>query len=145
MEWLRRYRFLILVYTAAALAGLWEFLHPGPVGEPAELMLELYPDSAEVQYKLGRIFESQHDLIRARFHFENALKTKVKTDENLVWHYAVTLVRLNADPRLIDEAIANWRYNFPESEKPDPRDPKALEAVLAESAPVPATSQAGSR
>ncbi len=139
MDWLRRYRFLILIYTAATLAGLWEYRHPGPPPEPAELMLDLYPDSSEIQYKIGRYFESQNELTRARHHFEKALSTRVKTDENLFWHYAYVLVRLNADKKEIDAAIEKWKYNFPESERPDPRDPKAVELAQSEAMPTRVT------
>jgi len=126
VELLRRYRFLMLIYGAAFLAGLYEFLDNRPPEEPADVMLELYPDSSEIQYKLARYFQSQGDLRKARIHFENALETRVKTDENLFWHYALTLVLLKADPAEIDKAVAAWRYNFPDSKRPDPREPEAL-------------------
>ncbi|MGE3314379.1 MAG: hypothetical protein AB7O26_04625 [Planctomycetaceae bacterium] len=136
MDWLLRYRFLILIYATATLAGLWEFFHPGPPQEPAEVMLDLYPESSEIQYKIGRYFEGQNELSRARHHFEKALATRVKTDENLFWHYAYVLVQLEADPKEIDAAIAKWRYNFPESERPDPRDPKSVELAKSEAMPM---------
>jgi hypothetical protein len=91
VEWLRRYRFLMLVYGLALLAGLYEYFDRRPPETPAEAMLKLYPESSEIQYVFGRgeqegraqrrVKKRQADALKTRRHFENALATGVKTDE----------------------------------------------------------------
>ena len=149
VEWLRRYRFLMLVYGLALLAGFCEFRdrrNDRPPDEPAETMARLYPESSDIQYILargfekqgaealrdGRIPESRAAFAEARRRFERALGTGVKTEEKLFYHYALTLVFLDADPDEIAQSVAAWRYNFPDSQRPDPREPAAATAALEE-------------
>ncbi len=150
--WFRRYRFLLLIYGFALFAGWLEYRDrrtSRPPDQPGEVLAELYPHSSEIQYILARGFEKQGaeqklrgqnaeshaSFEEARKHFENALATGVKTEEKLFYHYALTLVFLQADSTEIDRAITKWRYNFPDTKEIDPREPEAAKAALSDSAP----------
>ena len=65
---------------------------------------------------LERFLAELHQrLARARAHYERALQGGLRSEENLHYNYALTLMRLRAEPELIDRAIADWRRNFPHS------------------------------
>lgn len=117
-------------------------------GDPArnfpEAMVKLYPGRPETEYLLGRHFEaaagrrfSQEELQRdprllqqfltelnvnlreADKHYERALAMGLKSEENLLYNHALTLIRIQADPRRIDRAIAAWKRQFPFSDRRD--------------------------
>ena len=88
-----------------------------------DVLQQLYPDDPQSHYMRGaRALFERNDAATARKHFETALAMGVKTDENLLYYYAVSLIRTDADQAKVDEAIANWRRNFPHSGHPHPRD-----------------------
>jgi hypothetical protein len=123
VERLRRYRFLIVVYALATSVGLWEYSRrdaPPPNGPTAELIdLEVYPTSPNAEYTKGVLRMGAGELEQARKHFERALATGVKTNENLFRFYTNVLIELKEDPQTIDDAFAMWRWNFPHSEARD--------------------------
>ena len=126
MHWYARYRFLIFIVLLSLVAGVWEYTDPDPDknAEPPSypyVMLELYPDSTRNLYTRGMQSYLNRDFPAARNWFEKALEPGIKTDENLLYYYAVVLVHLNANGDEIDAAIAQWRRNFPHSSRPDPR------------------------
>jgi hypothetical protein len=121
---------------------------PDMYGAPApnypETMARLYHRRALTEYLLGRRFEAlatRHfnreelqrnpellqkflsDLIvelqSAARYYENALAAGLKSEEDLHYNYALTLIRIGADHSRIDRAIATWRYHFPHSDHPD--------------------------
>jgi hypothetical protein len=49
-------------------------------------------------------------------------------DEPLLRYYAMVLIGLDEDPKLIDAAVERWRRQFPRSVYPDPRtiDPQRI-------------------
>ncbi len=140
MSAIRRYRFLIIAYGLALLAAIWEIAggiydeEKAPneqirqteqrhVKDYAKFLQEFYPDSSRAQYYRGieALIAQPPRLEEARRHFEDALAPGVKTDEQLLYYYAVTLVLQGEDPEKIEEAIADWRWNHPRSTAPDPR------------------------
>ena len=137
MSLFRRYRFLIILYGLAAIRVAWEVTSPDPEGDrmPAgfrDTVSELYPDRAESLYHWGRrALFVEGDLTKARRYFERALATGYKTDESLLYDYAILLILIREQPAQIDAAAAAWRRNFPSSKRPDPR-------TLRLSAPIPA-------
>lgn len=116
----------MFVCGGAALAGLWEvgdtrWPSDGTPPELSRAMLDLYPDDATMQYQLGAQAVKRGDFEKALEHFENGIATGVKTDQNLLYFYAATLVHLKADPAQIDQAVTRWKENYPGSTLPDPR------------------------
>lgn len=137
---LRRYRLLVVVYGLALVVAMWEVV--GGIYEEgkapdarsttetrlqtlrfAEAHEALYPDLPRSGYFRGirALFADPPDLETARKEFEQALATGIKTDEQLLYYYAVTLVMLDEEPEVVDAAIANWRLNHPRSTNLDPR------------------------
>ena len=109
-----------------------------------EAMSELYPGTARTEYLLGRRAETLADananskelqqdpermaefltqmqgrLANAAKHYENALNAGLKSEEDLTYNYALTLIRIRADGEKIDRAIADWRREFPHSSRRD--------------------------
>lgn len=109
-----------------------------------EAMSRLYPGSSESEYLLGRHFEAaagrnyrpeeasrnkamaeqfirdlNANLREAARHYERAIELGLKSEENLYYNYALTLMRTQADPKQIDRAIALWKQNFPYSTRTD--------------------------
>jgi hypothetical protein len=136
MKWFREFRFLIIVYGLTLAAATWELVgRPGAGAKPpapsapapsppgyVPVLSSLYPDDAKTLYYAGvRALFSEHNPKEARRHFERAVKMGVKTDEQLLYYYAVTLILDGADQKEVDEAVANWRRNHPASREIDPR------------------------
>ena len=57
------------------------------------------------------------NLREAAQHFERAISMGLKSEESLYYNYALTLIRIQGDPVRIDRAIADWRREFPFSER----------------------------
>lgn len=118
--------------------------YSNPVRNFPEAMATLFPNRAETEYLLGRRFEiiaerrfkssaleSNPDLLpqvmkalnadlqEAACHYERAQALGLKSEENLDYNYALTLMRIRAEPARIDQAIATWRRNFPFSDRRD--------------------------
>jgi tetratricopeptide (TPR) repeat protein len=142
MWWNSPFRTLAVIFGVAVVAGIWEYVvgtrHERDIyGDPhynfPDAMARLYPGSAEAEYLLGRKLESesirksisvtgtqltrdaQSSLKEAARHYERAINLGLKSDENLYYNYALTLVRIQSDSEKIDRAIAAWRKNFPYS------------------------------
>lgn len=134
MYHLRNYRILLVFYSLGFVVALWEWTSPEPDADrvPAgypEVMAALYPDHPDTLYFRGvQAFYLQRDMQQARRYFEKALSNGLKTNENLLYLYAATLVRLQEDPQVIEAAVNNWRRNYPDSEM---RDPRQLMAPVA--------------
>ncbi len=139
------YAIAILLGTVEYIGA---FTAPDNLVSPVHLysaaMSYLYPKTAEAEFLMGRQFEVQagqgfnreefrrnpdqyrkfleqtnKDLTEASRHFQRAIELGLKSDEMLYYHYALTLMRLQEDPVRIDQAIAEWRRNFPFSAQPD--------------------------
>ena len=107
-----------------------------------EAMAQLYPGTAQVEYLAARQAEalamSRENLQRlqehpellqevladyhkqlqtAREHYERALAAGLRSEENLQFNYAVTLMQLRADPAEIERAMAAWQRDFPHSDR----------------------------
>ncbi len=121
-----RFRFLGCILLLAGLAALWELRSTQTEDSPEAnrlpyVMRDLYPTSARILYTEGVALVIEGNLLAARRKFEEALATGDRTNEDLLYNYAITLVSLQADSKDIDAAIASWRYNFPFSDREDPR------------------------
>ena len=131
LMWLRP---LLIIYSIALMAGLWEVTsvqrgYP-PEHDPeldrqatarmADLFGQLYADRMVAYHMKGYHAFREHRLEEARQHFERALAIDNK-DTKLLYRYAQTLVLLDEDQGEIDAAIEAWRRNFPHSRFPDPR------------------------
>ncbi len=146
---------------------------PDIYGDPKrsfpDAFARLYPGSSEAEYLLGRRFEAaagrnfnQDELRRnsvlmqqfmtevngslreAARHYERAIAMGLKSEENLYYNYALTLIRIQAEPDRIDQAIAMWRQNFPYSARRDLEERrKSLEQLLRQLPPVSSAPAAG--
>jgi hypothetical protein len=81
---------------------------------------EVFPATADADFDAGMKAYFERDYTSALAHFRSALAKGVKTNEDLLWYYAVALMRHDADEAEVDAAVANWRRNFPHSNKQDP-------------------------
>lgn len=130
----RRYRLLIIVVTFLVIVSLQENSERDSQSKETDeqlpyVMHALYPNSARVEYALAVQSVMNNDLKAARAHFEAALATGEKTNEDLFYYYAVTLVRMRARPEEIDAAVKAWRFNFPYSDRSDPKTAAARPAA----------------
>lgn len=136
------FRTLIAVYALVLVAGICEVtLDRGQQSSKATdfstVMTRLYPNAAETQYLLGQQWEGRaRQLIRkidpsadeqqelervlreAARHYELAISRGMKSEENLYYNYAAILLRLHDDPKRIEQAVALWRRQFPNSTRP---------------------------
>jgi hypothetical protein len=140
MKWCAPYRSLLMIYCAAVLVGLGEYfgiLRPDDyssyvdrVDNFPETMGELYPNRPENHYHRGRraeislpdrvaIAEFQRAQLEAAEHYRQGLMAGVRSDENLIYNYALTLMRIEAEPAEIEAAIEQWRRDFPTSKRQD--------------------------
>jgi predicted CXXCH cytochrome family protein len=119
-------------------------IYADPARNFPEVMSRLYPGSSEAEYMLGRHFEAgagrnfdptelqrdprvlqefvnalNRDLRKAARHYELAIGMGLKSEEALYYNYALTLMRIQADPERIDRAIFAWRHDFPFSDRRD--------------------------
>ena len=141
LAFIRQHRILIAVFVPGLLLAMWELtvpLNTMLIKQPAneverrdvrrllfymESYRALFPHQPDAEAFQGfYALNLKGDWQLAREHFERALQTGVKADQNLLYWYAYVLVKLNEDPAKIDAAIANWRKNFPSSKRTDPRD-----------------------
>ncbi len=146
---LQPFRFLAVVYGLAAAVGCWEFsqrhqkadLYLDPQASFADTFQELYPRSGEANYEKGmqatlclgsqalkqpipaacRQYEGRDLRLETRRRFEHALRTGIKSEEGLYYHYLQILIGSQAAPQKIDAAYQAWRKNFPLSKLADPR------------------------
>ena len=135
------YRLLVMM-CGLVLLGMWyervaeitttanERMYGGRVPNYPEEIGKLYAGTAETEYLLGRRKESTMGSLRTREavrkelesvlqHYERALALGLRSNENLVYNHALTLMRLQAEPERIDAAIATWRRDFPHSTRAD--------------------------
>lgn len=90
--------------------------------EYAKVHEEIYPERPRSEsYKGLAALLTEKNPQKAKEHFEAALATGFKSDEQLLYFYARTLVLLKEDPEKINAAVRNWRVNYPKSSLPDPR------------------------
>ena len=140
---LKRLRLLLVVYAVAAVVALYEGAAVRDSGTGAARAREqkrrrdLLRDDREAEL-LGRIYPQRRDSnylkglrallpragppdpATARRYFERALAADEK-DEDLLYTYAFTLDLLGEDPALVNAAVADWRRNFPFSQRAGPR------------------------
>ena len=55
----------------------------------------------------------QDELAAAAEHYQKSIDGGMISQEMLYYQYALTLMRLRADPSAIDQAITEWRRNYP--------------------------------
>ncbi|MES2793491.1 MAG: hypothetical protein V4719_28015 [Planctomycetota bacterium] len=127
MTAISRYRLLLVILSLATVAALWELTDPNPQTSRKSqvlpyVMLDLYPDSPQILYQLGIQQVLQGDLPAARRQFERALAAGETTNEDLLYYYAVTLVRAGASPAEVKQAVARWQFHFPHSRRRLPTD-----------------------
>jgi hypothetical protein len=141
------FRWLAMVCVIAVVVGYCERYHQDinvdPLQRYPKAMAHLYPGTAQAEYLTGREIEAlaslgadpqdlqrpeslekfladlQPRLEATRKHYERALAAGLRSEENLQYNYALTLIRLRADSELIAQAIAAWRRDFPHSERRD--------------------------
>jgi len=129
----------MIVYVPALLLATWEISGriyqdgAAPDAESAKLQShysfgyaklheEIYPERPRSEaYKGLAALLNDKNPQKAREHFEAALATGFKADEQLLYYYAQTLVLLKEDPEKINAAVRNWKVNYPRSTLPDPR------------------------
>ena len=146
----------LLAILAGVYEGVTKSTHPRPdpdiFGDPVlnfpEAMARLYPGTPEAEYLTGRrieaiageraarkrdseplsavISEMNVDLREAAKHYERAIQMGLKSEENLYYNYALTLIRIQAEPQQIDRAIADFKRYFPHSSRRDLRQRRRL-------------------
>jgi|CXWL01.1.fsa_nt_gi hypothetical protein len=140
MKWFASYRSLLLIYGLAVFVGLGEYFqifrpddtgsYVDPVDNFPETITNLYPDRAENHYHLGRraelsipggvtIAEFQRYQLEIAEHYRQCLKAGLRSDENVIYHYALALMRIEADPAEVEAAIEQWHRDFPTSKRRD--------------------------
>lgn len=151
MDWLRAHKVLLVVYGAGLVLAAIELSSPAIDAERAEdpswfltpganivdTSRAVLPDRANTLYyeafraslcsspDLGRSEAcraegaARPDEIRELF--ERALATGNRSNELLLYNYAVLLVQEGAAPAEIEAAVRSWRVNYPRSSRPDPR------------------------
>lgn len=106
---------------------MWELSKPDAEDDSFQLAVKypeafaaLYPENEYTMDLWARSLAGNGRLEEARLSLEKTLANGIKTDEAVLYDYAVVLVRLNADSADVQKAIANWRRNYPHSQAPDP-------------------------
>ena len=123
---LRQYRLLLIVLLVAAISLVAE-LSARKSSKPANnsalpiTLLNLYPESADTYYLVGMQHIISGDHLKARFYLEKGIATGDRTNEDLLYAYALLLTRLPGTTQEVDAAIALWKFHFPTSRRKDPR------------------------
>lgn len=81
-----------------------------------DVFAKAFAQTSNAEFDLGLADYNQQKYTEALAHFRKAVATGVKTNEDLLWYYAMTLLYVDGDEAEIDQAIGNWRRNFPHSE-----------------------------
>ncbi len=86
----------------------------------ADTYQQLYPQRPMGQYVQGAIALKQgnHDL--AAEHLRQAVSYD-GTQENILYDYAVSLVKRHESADRIESAVKLWQWHYPKSTRPDPR------------------------
>jgi len=132
MNFIRKYKLLIVVYTAALIVGVLEIMRPAAeekgIRDTASLpsysqtQLDVWPDSLESH--VLRSIEARYlrfDLDESLEHLKRGLATGIISDERVFYDHLVVLGRMRADPARIDRAADLWLRHFPNSDNEDPR------------------------
>lgn len=137
MQWLRRYRFLLIIYVPAATLAFFEarrHVEPAPKAQLADVLAQLDPQSKNANYFKGLLAIERQQPQEARRYFEQALAASDNDDgdELLPYYYTMVLIALNEEPARIDAAAERWRRRYPHSTRPDPRriDPQRIRYEL---------------
>ena len=73
-------------------------------------------------YQETRGAQAAEYLQRSRHFFELALNVSKREDrEELYYYYAIILILMREPPKTIDQAVRDWKSNFPRSQNKDPR------------------------
>ena len=60
-------------------------------------------------------------LEQARRYLKAAVDTGTRSEENVLYHYVLFLSNTGASEEEVNAAFAEWRWNYPYSQRPDPR------------------------
>lgn len=123
---LRRYRLLLIVLLMAAVSLVVELSarESSKASDNSALpivMLNLYPESADTFYLVGMQHVIAGNHRKARYFFEKGLATGDRTNEDLLYAYALLLTRMPGTTQEIDSAVELWKFHFPTSRRKDPR------------------------
>ena len=121
LRYLCEFRFLLFIYACAGLFAWMEIRNPGTGRGHQDVLFELYPEAPMFAYFDGVDSANRGDFAQAKADYERALASGTKYHEKLLYDYAANLVMLKAPPEAIDQAVKEWRWNFPHSTLRDPR------------------------
>ena len=121
--WFRKYRILIVVYTAALLVGAHEVMLSRtrePFGwltprgqELMDILAVVNPEEPDVEFLQGMKAFAEGDGNEFFRRMDEVLESNVKHDELILRAYAQGLVDAGADWRQVTVAVNRWRENFP--------------------------------
>ena len=144
LDVLSRFFPLIAIYGVLLLVASYEIQSQNqtsrrPIGiqtplspEFSRLLLQLDETSHEGNFLRGiEAFELYQEtrgaqaaeyLRRSRYFFEQALQVSRREDrEELYYYYAIILILMREPAKTIDQAVRDWKRNFPRSQNKDPR------------------------
>ena len=150
-QWIREYRFLTVVVALTLVLAVielnssdsavskdvikpdWVLNHKHNL---PDVFSDLYPERSGTHYwnglqaaacfdrdftrKVCEKFDKQDDQA-IRKQFEQSLASDSKSNEDLLRSYVQVLVQMEASQDDIDDAVRNWRKNFPHSKYPVPQ------------------------
>jgi tetratricopeptide (TPR) repeat protein len=130
---LREFKSLGVIYGIAAVFALLEVSNYHQDGPPvhdtvqedpeavqriAHVYQALYPERASSYELQGQIQLRRQQYSKAKRLFEKAMATS--NTERLLHEYAKALILNNESDDKIEDAIKTWRWNYPNSENPEP-------------------------
>lgn len=157
-RFLRTHKLLVVIYSALLLLAVREWTDPEinddqklvPVHylesdrNIADVSAAIYPDRAVSFYYrahqavlCSQAGAEQYEVCRSRGPAKpeevrellaRALATGNRSLEEAMYNYAWVLVQENAPEAEIDAAVALWRENHPDADRPDPRDLRPRQA-----------------
>jgi hypothetical protein len=145
MKWFAPYRSLAVIYGVVLIIGIGEFvikrkrppdhqqIFIDPVHNFPDTVDKLYPQRAENYYFRGRraeislpypftMLDVQRAQLAAANHYEQCLAAGLRSDENVIYNYALALMRSQSDPARIEVVIQQWRRDFPNTVRRDLAD-----------------------
>ena len=133
MQYLYRYRLLIVIYGLAMIVACYEsgylerpaatiagLAQPSPA---SDVLIGLYPDSLMAKcFRADQAMFLTYDLPMAKRLLNEALNEGYKGEESYFYNYATVLMLLKENRRAVDEAVADWRrHDLTTDDQLDPR------------------------